>query len=289
MDPAPAADTLAQDGHPDPGGAMGFIRGGQCGVWAVTATAVLAAPPAAKAVDKAALLKEARKAYYSLSRERMDHFRCTLVPDWKMVLQDQKIDPEVQERAIASLNDIRFTLTVDRHGVASVTHTSPAAENEQKAAALRQIYDGMEQMTVGFFQTWSVFMVDPPLPEADTPFRLEELGAWHILRYEEAGGARIETTLARDFSVSATKVVTGDFQSTITPSFARTAKGYVLVGYQATYRTAAAAEATDLTVTIENQEVGGLTLPRKMDLGGSYGGKPFHVVVSFVDGSAARY
>jgi len=239
-------------------------------------------------MDQAAFLKQAGKAYYSLSRERMDRFQCSLVPNWKLLLQEQKLAPEVVERAVEILKGIQFTLTVDRQGVATITHTTVAAENDQVAAGLKQIYDGMEQMTVGFFQTWSAFMISPPLPDGSTPVHLEKLGVWRILSYND-GAAKVETTLGKDLSVSATKVVTKDFQSTINPAFAKTAKGYVLVGYQATYRGAAGGDATDLNVSIENQETDGFTLPKKMDLRGSYGGSPFHVEVAFLGGKAAKY
>jgi hypothetical protein len=254
------------------------------GGWVVCAGLVLSA----QQPDQALFLKKARLAYYSLATERMDTFQATLVPNWRQVLEEGKVSPEALAPAVEKLKAIQFSLTLDRQGGAKITHTTPATENDQVAAAFKQIYDGMEQATTGFFQTWTVFMINPPLPEPGTPFRLETLGAWHILTYDE-GATRIETTLGQDFAVSAMKIITKNFNSTINPSFARTPKGLVLVGYQATYRSPAAGDATDLTVAIDNQEVNGLTVPRKMDLRGTYGGTPFHMEVAFTGGRAAKY
>lgn len=243
---------------------------------------------AGQQVDQTELLKKARLGYYSLSRERMDRFQCTLVPNWKLLLEELKVAPEVVDRAVEKLKAIQFTLTVDRHGAAAITHTTVAADNDQMAAGLKQVYSGMEEMTSGFFQTWSVFMVHPPLPDANTPSRLEELGIWYLITYMD-GASKVETTVGKDFAVSAMKVVNKDFHSTINPLFSKTPKGFVLVGYQAAYRGASAAEATDLNVALENQELDGFTLPKKMDLRGSYGSTPFHVEVSFLGGRVTKY
>jgi hypothetical protein len=243
---------------------------------------------AAQQPDHAAFLKKARQAYYSLAAERMNQFQATMVPNWRLLLEEQKVAPENLGPATEKLSAIQFKLTVDRQGGATITHNTVSAENEQVSAGLKQIYAGMEQMTTGFFQTWCVFMVNPPLPEPGTSFRLDESGAWYTLTYDE-GATKVETTLGKDFAVTAMKIVTKDFISTINPTFARTPKGFVLVGYQATYRSGSAADATDLTVVLENQEVDGLTVPRKMDLRGTYGSSPFHVEVSFTGGRAARY
>ena len=266
------------------GGHMSGMQRSRIGGWVVCAGLVLSA----QQPDQALFLKKARLAYYSLATERMDTFQATLVPNWRQVLEEGKVSPEALAPAVEKLKAIQFSLTLDRQGGAKITHTTPATENDQVAAAFKQIYDGMEQATTGFFQTWTVFMINPPLPEPGTPFRLETLGAWHILTYDE-GATRIETTLGQDFAVSAMKIITKNFNSTINPSFARTPKGLVLVGYQATYRSPAAGDATDLTVAIDNQEVNGLTVPRKMDLRGTYGGTPFHMEVAFTGGRAAKY
>lgn len=242
----------------------------------------------AQQVDHADFLQKARHAYYSLSAERMSQFQSSLAPNWRLLLEEQKLAPDVVSRAEEKLNSIRFTLTVDRQGVATITHTTVSAENDQVATGLKQVYDGMEQMTTGFFQTWCAFMVTPPLPSATTPFHLDQMGAWYTLTYQD-GAAKVETTLGKDFAVSAMKVVTKDFNSTITPTFSRGPKGFVLVGYQATYRTTTASEATDLKVLIQNQDADGFTLPSKMDLRGTYGSIPFHVEVSFGGVRASKY
>jgi hypothetical protein len=243
---------------------------------------------AAQQPDHAAFLKKARQAYYSLATARMNQFQATMVPNWRLLLEERKVSPENLGPATDKLNAIQFKLTVDRQGAATITHNTVSAENEQASAGLKQIYAGMEQMTTGFFQTWCVFMVNPPLPEPGTSFRLDELGAWYTLTYDE-GTAKVETTLGKDFAVTAMKIVTKDFVSTINPTFAGTTNGFVLAGYQATYRSGSAADATDLNVTLENQDVDGLTVPRKMDVRGTYGSNPFHIEVTFLGGHTTRY
>jgi hypothetical protein len=263
---------------------MGPIRFRRLGMGMVAMGTILAAQQA----GQDAFLKKARQAYYSLSDERMERFQCTLIPNWKLLLEEAKVAPEALGPAVEKLKAIQFTLTLDRQGAATITHTSVAADNAKQAEGLKQVYSGMEQMVEGFFQTWSTFMVKKPLPEPKAPFHLEELGVWYILTYDE-GASKIETTLEKSFAVSTLKAVNKDFQSTISPRFAKTARGLVMVGYQGIYRSASAGEATDLTVAIENQDLDGFTLPKKMDLRGTYGTSPFHVEVAFVGGRAVKY
>ncbi|HJW32597.1 MAG TPA: hypothetical protein VJ505_04445 [Holophagaceae bacterium] len=234
----------------------------------------------AQEADQAAWLQKARKAYYSLDRERMSLFKSEMVPNWRTLLAGQKMQPQDLTRVVDKLNGIHFTLVLNREGKASISHTTVEAENEHVAEGLKQIYGGMEQMATGFFQTWTMFMLRPPLPEPSTPFKLEELGGWYVLRYRE-GEVQIETTLGKDLVISSVKTLAPGFNSSLTPRFVKSPKGLVLVGYQATYRTPTGTDATDLDVGIANQEVGGLTFPGKLDLRGTYNGSSFQVEITF--------
>lgn len=140
----------------------------------------------------------------------------------------------------------------------------------------------------GFFDTWKNFMILAPPPAAGTPFHQEASGPWRTVTYRD-GAARVEVTLDANFEASEVKVTSQAFTSSVLPTFARTPKGFVLVGYRATYRTAQDAEATDLDVNIQNQEIDGCTLPRVLDLRGSYGGTPFHILVTFENGQVAKF
>jgi hypothetical protein len=234
----------------------------------------------AQTTDKKKIVKQARQSYYSLKDQGVAEFQCTIVPNWQLLLTEQKLDADSVNRAVLLLNKIHFTVSLAAGAEAKVTHNDVSAENEQVAKGLSQIYSGMEQMTTGFFQTWSAFSMSPPLPEIEGDYQLEKTGTEYRLSYKD-GTADVVTILDRDFAMSYLKTTTPDFDSTIRPHFKKTAKGLLLAGYSATYTGKSAADTTELQIAIDYQSVDELPLPQKLDLKGAYGSSPFHVEVRF--------
>ncbi len=242
----------------------------------------------AQTADKKETVKRARQAYYSLKDQRLAEFQCTIVPNWPLVFTDQKLDPDTVNRAVLLLNKIHFSVSLAAGGDAKVTHNDIPAENEQMAKGLSQIYSGMEEMTTGFFQTWSAFSMAPALPEIEGEYQLEKTATDYRLSYKD-GTADIVTLLDRDFVMTSLKTTTAEFNSTIKPQFKKTAQGLLMSGYQAIYTGKSAAEATELQIAIEYQSVDELQLPQKLDLKGTYGSSPFHVQVAFSNCHATRH
>ena len=238
--------------------------------------------------DKAETLKNARQSYYSLKDQGLTEFQCTMAPDWAFLLAEQrKNDPTGIDAAIQKLQGLHFGLTLGLDGNAKVTHNELTAENEQVASGLKQVYSGMEQMAVGFFQTWSAYTISPALPDTGTPFELNSTGSDYVISYKE-GAADVTTTMAKDYAISSMRVKTSEFDSTIKPQFKKIPKGLLISGYQALYRGATAADATDLDVAINYQEINGLQIPQEISLSGSYGASPFKVKVNFTACTATK-
>jgi hypothetical protein len=236
---------------------------------------------AAGAADKKEVVKQARGAYYSLQSQGLADFQCNMAPDWEALLQDtRKTDPASADRAITTLKQLQFTVSLARTGSAKVTHTTVAAANDQMAQGLNQIYGGMEQMVSGFFDTWSPFMITHPFPEADSNYELADQGEQWALSYKE-GTADVVTTMGKNFAIRELKVSTPEFNSVIQPQFTRSTQGFLLAGYVADYRGHLPSENTHLQVGIAYQTVNGLQLPQKLNLSGSYGGSPFQIEVTF--------
>jgi hypothetical protein len=239
--------------------------------------------------DKTETLKKARQSYYSLKDEGLTEFRCTMAPNWAFLLADQrKADPTGIDAAIQKLQALHFGLSLGLDGNAKVTHNDLAAENERVASGLKQVYTGMEQMASGFFQTWSAYTISPALPDLTTTFQLEEVGPDYRISYKD-GPADVTTTMGPDYAISVMRVKTAELDSTIKPQFKKSPKGLLLSGYQAIYRGATPAEATDLDVTIDYQEINGLQFPQIISLAGSYGTTPFQVKVDFTSCQATKH
>lgn len=249
---------------------------------------MLPATLSAQTADKKEIVKQARQSYYSLKDEGLAEFHCTMEPNWDSLLADlKKTDPEAAARGVQKLNQLRFSVTVTPGSDAKVTHNELSAENAQVAEGLKQVYGGMEQMTVGFFQTWTMFVMTPSLPQVESDYQLDDLGTQHRLTYKD-GTADVTTTMGKDLVISELKVNTAEFKSTLWPQFTKTTKGFLLSGYQATYLGATAAETTELKVDIAYQLADGLQVPKKLNIKGSYGGSPFDVEVAFTDCHATR-
>lgn len=241
-------------------------------------------PSSAPQIDKKEVLRNARKAYYSLSGEGLAEFSCSVTPDWSSLLAaERKADPAAADRAIQTLNQLHFNAAYGQDGNVHITHNTLAGQNQQMMDAMNQIFSGMEQMTSGFFDTWKLFMISPPFPAVESEYQIDNAGTQYRLSYKEDANTQVVTTIDPDFSINQLKVTTPEFNSAIWPRFTRTPKGLLFTSYDATYFSSKPGESTQLKVSIGYQEVSGLQLVRSLDLQGSYGGSPFSVQLTFSD------
>jgi len=257
-------------------------------IWCTAITLAFPQLEFAQQADKREILKKARGSYYSLKNEGFDGFKCDLTPNWEVLLADlRKSDPKAADSAVRLLSGLRFSLGVRSDGTPAITHNTIPADNDQMAKGLSQIYSGLDQMMGGFFQTWSAFLLVPPLPEPDGEYLLENEGSQYRLAYKE-GATDVASQMSKEFEVNWLRVTTKEFDSTLWPRFTKTPKGFLLAGYRAAYQGTSGADKTDLLVEIDNQEVSGLWLPHRVHLKGAYGGTPFETEVLFEGCSASK-
>lgn len=251
-----------------------------CGA-AATAQGTSSTPGKNTAAQKE-LIQRSRDAYYSLRTQGLDEFRATIKPNWALVLKDQlKADPAKGEAALKLLNGLHFFMLLDKDGKVTVTHqtdTEPA--NEQQRQGFNQIYSGMDQAITGFFTTWSVFMLEPPLPAVNSDFHLEDLGVQYRISYKD-GASDVITTMGKDMIVTEVKVNSPEFISSIRPQLTRSAKGFVLTGYSADYKPTSGTGVVKLDLKIENEAVSGLQLPASLVLDSVLDGEPTHIELAF--------
>ncbi len=237
----------------------------------------------AENVDKREIISQARQAYYSLRAHGLVQFQATVQPNWRLLLKDIP-DPAKVDDTAKILNKLHFSMSLDENGAVKVTHQSDAtAEDDTRyAAGFNQIFDGMAQMTSGFFDTWKPFMLTSALPAVDSDYQLEDKGTEYLLTYKE-GSSDVQTTLSKTLVITEIKVDDPTFHSWIRPQFQTSSKGFVLTGYDSAYIGTNGSGKTALTVQIENQEISGQVLPSKLTLNGSYEGTSFSVEVTFKD------
>jgi hypothetical protein len=247
----------------------------------VLAVLLLATVAVAQSADDRQILTQATQAYYSLRAQGVSTFQCELTPDWNLLLQDQRQqNPAAADTAIKILSQLHFVVNFKADGSVTITHNELTGQSQEMNNALTQIYGGMEQMTSGFFDTWKLFMVNTPFPEAQSQYHLETVGALYSLHYKE-NLSDVYTTMSKDFAISQLSVTTAEFRSHISPKFTKSVNGFVLSGYDADYDSAKPEESTRLSVALGYQLLNGIEMLQKLELKGTYGGTPFAVQLSF--------
>lgn len=150
-------------------------------------------------------------------------------------------------------------------GSSSVSHqTEVAPPNEKVAERVRSSVAGVEQILTGFLQTWSVFVISPPLPSIDSEYELQDLGEKFRLSYRE-GQADIVTSMSHDFAIDELKATTPEFEGSVRPKLSRNKEGFLLGGWEATYKAASGAPQ-QLAVKIEYGNVEGFRLPTTVEV-----------------------
>jgi hypothetical protein len=259
------------------------------GVATIFACLFLLPATTADAVDSRDVIKQARSAYYSLQAHGFIEFRCNMTPNWEVFLQEErKTNPSGADRALHKLEGPQFVISLGASGSAKIARSTMAAD--QKPEEITQIYDDLEQTVSNVFATWFSFVNSPNLPAVEDKYQLEERGTrWHLTY--KAGSLEVGTIMDKDFSIREWKATAPNFVMTILPQFTATGEGLLLAGYWLDYsaRVPDANDATQLQLRIAYQEANGLQLPRKMNLGGVYGGGPILFEVAFSDCVVTRH
>ena len=138
----------------------------------------------------------------------------------------------------------------------------------------------MDEMLGGFFATWNLFMLTSPFPAVGGEYQLQDLAGKYLLTYKE-GNADVTTTMTRELAIEEIRVSSEGFKSSIKPQFTKTQRGYVLVGYHASYEPTAGPGKTRLGIQIDYQEVNGLQLPRRLSLDAIYDESPAQMELQF--------
>ncbi len=253
----------------------------------VAANAQTAKPGKTAGADDASrkqVIQKCRDSYYSLRALGLDEFQSTVQPNWEQVLKDQgATDPEALKAGLKLLNGLHFTMLLDQKGNVTMTHhTDTEPPNEQVKKGFEDIYSGINQATSGFFATWSLFMLTSPFPEAESDYKLDDLGTQYRLSYKD-GASDVVTLIGKDLAVREITVDTAEFNSVIKPQLSKTASGFMLAGYEGDYTPKAGKGAVHLNVKINHAPVNGMQLPVTLIADTSLDGTPSHMELAFAD------
>jgi hypothetical protein len=231
---------------------------------------------AASQIDEREIVRQANQSYYDLRKLGLLEFKANVQPNWDLMAKRWEPNPE----ALKMLKGLMYSVSLRSDGSVKVNHEASIPIPGTQEENVKQLSVGMDQMLSGFFVTWNLFMLRSPLPAVESDYQLENRDGKYVLTYQD-GDAHVLTTMTKELAVLQIEVSSPTFKASIKPQFLKTAKGYVLVGYQATYDPVAGPGKTTLGIQLDYQEVSGLQLPRKLNLDGIYDGSPMQVELQF--------
>ena len=232
-------------------------------------------PVAGQQADKNEIIRKAQQSYYRIGSIQ---FEANIQPNWTISVKGLESNPV----ALKLLNGLHFSMSFDSNGNVKVNHTADVAPaNEAQANRFNQAYEGMEQIVIGFFQTWNLFMFRSPFPPVDGDYELQHAGSQYVLKFKEGSDDVVINMSDGDLRIVEVKVLSTTFSSSVKPQFTKTPKGYVMTAYEGNYEPAKGPGKVNLHAQIEYQEVMGLSLPRKLRFDSIYDEQPSHAELLF--------
>ncbi len=211
-------------------------------------------------VDSNKIVQQAKDSSYSLSERGLSELRCDVEPDWDSTFASTKTAASFREQVLPLLKAMRFQAVVGGTGVAAVSHQLDAAPADQSVAdRVRDAANGFEQIVDGFFESWSQFMVNSPLPEPDGKYSFEARDGAYYLSLKQ-GSDDVDIVMSHDLTITETKVAGREVNGTIDPHFIKRQDKLVLDSYDAE-----PSSSQKLDVSVRYQEVRGLLLPELVE------------------------
>lgn len=226
--------------------------------------------------DKREIVRRATESYYSLRKLGLLEFKATFQPNWALMAKNAEANPE----AMKMLNSLVLSVSLRPDGSVRVTNDTKVPIPTGQKETVKQLRAAMEETLSGFFLTWNLFMLNSPFPAVESEYEIQDFDGAYLLAYRE-GSADVSMTMTRDLAITEIKVFAGGFKTSVKPQLTKTEKGYVLVGYQATYEPTSGPGNAKLTLQLDYQEVNGLQLPRKLNLDATYDGAPVQMELQF--------
>jgi len=172
--------------------------------------------------DTNAVLTKANHAYYSLKELGVNKFKCTVIPNWKKLLEENPGGLFNDSPPLNLLTQVAFSVSIDKEGAVKVEPVSN--DGGTLDVRITRTVAGIQQTLIGFYQTWVSMMIQPPIPISNNNFSLTEAGSNYL--YTDGSGGRI--VMSNDFLISEMTAQLPNSKIVIWPKFAKTDKGLLL-------------------------------------------------------------
>ena len=222
------------------------------------------------------VISQARSAYYNLARKGFKGFTATIEPNWEVIL-GQTATPA----SLKIFRALQFSMVVDANGAVTVTHEvgADAAKPDLQPTVNRIHYD-IQRLGTGFFNTWRIFAVNSPFPEAASDLKIENVGKQYRVSYPTQSGV-VTIAMNSDLLLTEWNLSAPTAKRTVKPKFQKTVDGLLLTGYHGVFEPTGPGIKTTLDFQIEYQDVSGMKVPRKLRFNGMHGSEPVEAELVF--------
>jgi hypothetical protein len=129
--------------------------------------------------------------------------------------------------ALKFLQTVHLSVDDKLRGNGSLGWTQEIDPPQDKAAAIKQIQDGLQTSVSGFFQTWNVYMNGSMVPVPDATLTITKAGdGVHLSGL--SGGSTFDEDFDRNMLLTQVRVVNPNMNVLATPTYASTPDGLLI-------------------------------------------------------------
>jgi hypothetical protein len=243
--------------------------------------------PQAGALNPKKIVQDMHEANYTLKKHGLGSVHCSVQVNWADMYQELDATGDDSKKLLVLLEKSRFKVAIGPEGSTSISvESDEPPPNEQVAERMRQALSGAQETITGFFNSWAGFMVRSMIPQPDEEYQLKAEDGGYLLTYSE-GKAIVSINTDTNLKIGHVDFKSEKLSATFDPTFDPTPDGYVLTGYSSNF-TAPAGQPTSVTMTIENETVDGLVLPRALRVTVPYKDKSLPIDFVFSDYKVAK-
>lgn len=178
--------------------------------------------------DSRARLTAAHALYYTPTATGLKSFHCDAAIDWKsMLTRLSGVDIPDDNPALKFLQTVHLSVDDELKGNGALGWTSESDAPHDKAAAIKQIQDGLKTSVSGFFQTWNVYMNGNMVPIPDSAVNVTRAGEGiHLSGMSD--GSSFDEDFDKNMLLTEVRVVNPNMKVLARPTYASTPDGLLV-------------------------------------------------------------
>jgi hypothetical protein len=214
--------------------------------------------------DPRVRLTAAHTLYYTPTASGLKSFHCDAAIDWKsMLTRLSGVDIPDDNPALKFLQTVHLSIDDDLKGNGSLGWASESDAPQDKAAAIKQIQDGLKTSVSGFFQTWNVYMNGSMVPIPDATVTITNAGdGVHLSGI--SNDSKFDEDFDKNMLLTEVRVVSPSMKVMATPTYASTPDGLLVSAVASQVSQPATAPPAEAIFRIEYVKVETFQIPSRV-------------------------